>query len=182
MTERRICLLRHGETHSGATFRGNTDDELTDSGWRQMRAGVVGLANIRLVFSSPLKRCLHFAEDYAKRQDLPLEIVPDIQEMGFGEWEGQTAEQIMSADGQSLAAFWNDPASVTPPGGEPFVDFKSRVLDAWTRLVTHVKVDTLVVTHAGPIRVITLAERNLPASSLLRIPVLNGSLHCFEGP
>lgn len=37
-----LDLLRHGETELGGGLRGSLDDALTDKGWAQMHAAVLG--------------------------------------------------------------------------------------------------------------------------------------------
>jgi len=57
-----IDLIRHGETISGHCYLGSTDSVLSESGWQQMRAAVLGQAPWDNIISSPLKRCRDFAE------------------------------------------------------------------------------------------------------------------------
>jgi alpha-ribazole phosphatase len=175
-----IYLLRHGETTSGPCFRGSTDDELTDIGRQQMAQGVAGYEKPQLVISSPLRRCAEFANHYASRYQLPVEICPDIQEINFGAWEGATAEQILAVPGNRLEAFWADPYSVTPPGGEAFSDFKNRVVGAWQRIRSRAERPIWVICHGGPIRLITLMERQMHERFLMQIDVPNGSMHGFS--
>ena len=59
----RLDLLRHGETELGGGLRGSIDDALTDTGWAQMRAAVVGQGPWDRLVSSPLQRCARFAEE-----------------------------------------------------------------------------------------------------------------------
>ncbi|NOX92869.1 MAG: histidine phosphatase family protein [Gammaproteobacteria bacterium] len=40
-------------------------------------------------------------------------------EIDFGDWESMTSQQILAQDAQRLSAYWQDPATTTPPNGEP---------------------------------------------------------------
>ena len=87
-----IDLIRHGEPVGGSKYRGQTDDPLSEKGWAQMRAALVGHQPWEVVVTSPLVRCRAFAEELAARLALPLEVDARLMEIGFGEWEGRTAE------------------------------------------------------------------------------------------
>ena len=57
-----IDFLRHGEVTGGSYYRGSTDDQLTQSGWQQMNSTVENQSWNHII-SSPLHRCLDFAQD-----------------------------------------------------------------------------------------------------------------------
>ncbi len=129
-----LDLLRHGETELGGGLRGSLDDALTATGWQQMREAVQGRGPWDRVLSSPLQRCARFAQELAERLQLPLSLEPDLQELHFGAWEGQSAAALMETDADDLGRFWADPYAFTPPGGEPVELFSLRVLGAIERL------------------------------------------------
>ena len=62
-----LDLLRHGETELGHTLRGSTDDALTSKGWKIMQQTVNTALDHGLqwdmILSSPLQRCLNFAQE-----------------------------------------------------------------------------------------------------------------------
>lgn len=129
-----LDLLRHGETELGGGLRGSLDDALTPVGWEQMRAAVQGQGPWDRIVSSPLQRCALFAQELAGQLALPVTFDKDLQELHFGEWEGQGAAALMQTDEQALGLFWANPYSFTPPQGEPVLEFSQRVLAAVTRL------------------------------------------------
>lgn len=177
MVERRAWLLRHGETGSGAVFRGDIDDALTETGWRQMGLGARNAGKVEAVITSPLSRCRSFAESYGALHGLPVTVEADLREMHFGDWEGRSADDILRNDAATLEAFWRDPRTATPAGGEPFASFEARVLAAWRRIAARSEPNVLVVTHGGPIRVMIVHRRALPFHHLLELDVAHGSLH-----
>ena len=148
-----IDLLRHGQTERDNIFRGSTDDPLHELGWRQMQAAC-GDDRWHRIVSSPLSRCRHFAEALAAQHGSEFEVDDRLSEYHFGDWDGKTYDEVLSDHREEVGRFFADPVSVTPPNGEPFVDFRIRVAEAWRALVDTAKVDasnTLVVSHGGVI-------------------------------
>ncbi len=172
-----IDLLRHGEPVGGSKYRGQTDDPLSEKGWAQMRAAVGEHRPWDVILSSPLSRCRAFAEELAARHGLPLAFDARLMEIGFGAWEGRTAEELMRDDPGILARFWNDPLNNTPPGAEPLASFRDRVDAAWQdMLARHRGRHVLVVCHAGVIRLCVARALDMPLDRLFRIQVPNAGL------
>ncbi|WP_353233182.1 histidine phosphatase family protein [Pseudomonas helleri] len=172
-----LDLLRHGETELGGGLRGSLDDALTPVGWEQMRAAVQGQGPWDRIVSSPLQRCALFAQELAGQLALPVTFDKDLQELHFGEWEGQSAAALMQTDEQALGLFWANPYSFTPPQGEPVLEFSQRVLAAVTRLQqAHAGERVLVVCHGGVMKLLLAQARGLPREQLLNIQVVNGAL------
>ncbi|TXH63834.1 MAG: histidine phosphatase [Tolumonas sp.] len=149
-----IDLLRHGTIAGDPGLYGHTDIPVSESGWQQMQQSVNVDLQYQQVVSSPLQRCLRFAKDYSRRHTLQLHTEPLLQEMNFGEWDGRTFDQLQDRWAE-LEAFWQTPALITPPGGESLAVFKERVNQGWLQLLQQCRgSQTLVVTHAGVIRMI----------------------------
>ena len=170
-------LLRHGETGAGKVFRGSIDDELTEVGWQQMRDAVAGLESVHHVYSSPMKRCQHFAEYFAGELGKRVTVVRDLREMDFGTWEGMSSADVMEHDPDGLKQFWEDPFSYTPPGGESLQQFIDRVIPAWQSIHKQDASINLVVTHGGVIRVVKSFIAGSDYRDLMTFEVANGSLH-----
>ncbi|WDH51791.1 alpha-ribazole phosphatase family protein [Pseudomonas chlororaphis] len=172
-----LDLLRHGETELGGGLRGSLDDALTDAGWQQMRAAVAGLGPWNRLVSSPLQRCARFAEELGARLALPVTLDPDLQELHFGAWEGQSAAALMATDAEALGRFWADPYAFTPPQGEPVLAFSARVLGAVERLHQRYAGErVLLVSHGGVMRLLLARARGLPREQLLNVEVTHGAL------
>ncbi|AZE50436.1 Alpha-ribazole-5'-phosphate phosphatase [Pseudomonas chlororaphis] len=173
----RLDLLRHGETELGGGLRGSLDDALTDAGWQQMRAAVAGRGPWDRLVSSPLQRCARFSEELGARLALPVTLDPDLQELHFGAWEGQSAAALMATDAEALGRFWADPYAFTPPQGEPVLAFSARVLGAVERLHQHYAGErVLLVSHGGVMRLLLARARGLPREQLLNVEVAHGAL------
>lgn len=167
-----VDLIRHGEPVGGARFRGHTDDPLSETGWAQMRAAVQGENPWQVVVSSPLLRCAEFAAELAASADVPLETVAGFREIGFGEWEGRTSEELMQSAPDRLDRFWRDPARYTPPGGEALEAFAARVTASWIdTLARHTGKKILLVAHGGVNRVILCHVLKIPLQNMFRLQV-----------
>lgn len=167
-----VDLLRHGEPVGGVKFRGHTDDPLSEQGWEQMRAAVKDESQWQVVVSSPLLRCAEFAAELAARAAVPLETEARFKEIGFGEWEGRTPEELMQSDPDHLDRLWRDPARNTPPGGEGLEAFAARVTASWNdTLARHAGKKILLVAHGGVNRVILCHALQIPLQNMFRLEV-----------
>ena len=127
-----VDLIRHGEPVGGRKYRGQLDDPLSEKGWSQMRNAVADHCPWDTIISSPLSRCAEFANELSERHQRSLKLEPQFKEIGFGDWEGQTAEEIQTNMPGALEAFWRDPIKERPPGAEPLVMFQKRIESAWS--------------------------------------------------
>lgn len=186
-----LDFLRHGECHDAlpdgkkntdslSIFRGRTDSPLSETGWQQMDQAVrhwqSPLSDINhdwdIIITSPLKRCRLFAEQLAEFLQLSVEIHPALQEIDFGDWDGQLVTDIQQQYPQEIAHFWSNPAQHTPPNGEPLMAFHQRVLSGFeTMIKTHQDRRALVVCHGGVVRSIIGHCLNMPLHSLPRLSV-----------
>ncbi len=172
-----VDLMRHGQPVGGRRYRGQIDDPLSDTGWEQMRAAVSGLRCWDAIVTSPLRRCSEFAHELGARLALPAHEDPRLREIGFGAWEGRTAEELVRADPDLLHRFRRDPAGNRPPGAESLADFHARVQAAWQDLtVRHACRRVLVVAHAGVIRMVISIVLGMPREHAFRIDVQNAGI------
>lgn len=149
-----IDYLRHGEPSGGSRFRGNgVDDPLSELGWRQMRATTADIDGWQRVVSSPMLRCIAFADWLAKERGLPVTVEDDLREVGFGAWEGLRRDRLRLARREEYEAFYRDPVRNRPAGAEPLDAFAARVARVFDRLAADFAGQhLLVVCHAGVIR------------------------------
>lgn len=165
-----IDLLRHGEVEGEHwAFRGSMDAALSAKGLQQMQA--VGDAlkdeSFSAVATSPLQRCRLFSESLATNHDVPLQILQDMREFDFGDWEGKTAQDI---DAEQLKQFWSSPVGFTPPNGEVFDDFAIRVIQGWETWLQDANGEhRLLVAHGGVMRVILTHILNMPLENIWRV-------------
>lgn len=170
-----IDLMRHGTPVGGRMYRGNSiDHPLSKEGWQQMHSSVGGYAQWDAIISSPLKRCVDFARELSERHQLPLQIVDDLKEIGFGCWEGKTVAEI---DRQEYLDFYHDPVGHRPEGSEPLDDFINRVIQTWRTIIQQYHGQHLLcIAHAGVIRAIISHILYAEPAGLYKIEVKNGKI------
>lgn len=148
-----LDFLRHGEPVGGERIRGQLDDPLSELGWVQMRRAVEGYSSCQQVISSPLKRCAEFAGAFAQAQALACVEDERLKEIGFGEWEGRSKEDIDREHAGRRQSFKQNPCAWRPQGSESVTVFYDRIQHSLAEWVTHYRgQQLLVVAHAGVIR------------------------------
>jgi alpha-ribazole phosphatase len=152
-----IDVIRHGEPAGGRRYRGHgVNDPLTEKGWQQMWDAVADCSDWQHIASSPLSRCLDFAQQLSKKLRIGYSVDDRLKEIGFGTWEGLTPDEIIANDIDALKQFYKDPIRNRPEGAEPLETFSSRVWEAYEDISRkHVNEKVLIVGHAGVIRAIT---------------------------
>ena len=178
----RIDFIRHGEPEGGAMYRGSAiDHPLSSMGWEQMHAALGNGCHWDVIVSSPLRRCLAFAEALGRQHGLPVETEADFREVGFGSWEGHTREEILARDPEGYAAFYRDPVHCRPEGAEELHAFGRRVAEAFERILErHAGRRILVVAHAGVIRATLGQVLQAPPEAWYRVQVDNAGISRFR--
>lgn len=172
-----IDIIRHGEPEGGSKYRGYIDDPLSELGWAQMRAAVKGRSDWQQIVTSDLSRCAAFAREVGERLSIPVEQTDQFREVGFGDWEGMTAKEIMAQDEAALFAFWKDPLKNTPPNAESLANFSHRIGKGWDHLLTtHMGKHILLVGHAGMMRILLLKALAMPLDSFYRFDPRNATI------
>lgn len=173
-----IDLLRHGTPEGGRRYRGQIDDPLSPEGWQEMWASVDGPARPwQRIISSPLIRCYAFAVALGDKIAVPVSRDQRLQEVGFGAWEGHTADELRAQDPKIITRFYHDPVTNRPAGAEPLQAFSDRVIAAFGDILDqHRGSHVLVVTHAGVIRATLTHVLNAPLGAMYRISVATASL------
>lgn len=176
-----IDIIRHGEPVGGRRYRGyGIDDPLTEKGWRQMRSAVPKNPRWQHIVSSPLKRCLEFSQELANNLQVSCSVEENIKEIGFGEWEGKTPDEIQAEDSEALNRFYKDPVNNRPIGAESLHAFSARVWTAYQVIMkTHKGEHVLIVAHAGVARAITANILNMSLDNIYsRLKIEYGAIIC----
>lgn len=173
-----IYLLRHTRVALGREYcYGISDIDLADTKEEDIRQAAGKLRDIRFdrIYSSPLKRCRAMAE--ALKQ--PVEVVDDLVEMGFGDWELKKWSEI---DKAVLDRWMSDFVNIAPPNGEAYLDFSMKSVLFFDKLVAgaHAGEKILLITHSGPIRAIICHILNLSLAHSFNFEVDYGSLSKAE--
>ena len=122
------------------------------------------------VFSSPLTRCVQLAETFSDS------VISDarLQELYFGDWEGQRFEDI---DQVALQQWTDNFATAIPPNGESFSDLLKRTGEFWQELLANPVDQVIIVTHAGVIRALLAQVLSLPPANAFQFRIDAGSVH-----
>jgi alpha-ribazole phosphatase/probable phosphoglycerate mutase len=178
MSSTRIDILRHGMPEGGRRYRGHgVDDPLSELGWRQMWAAVGDAKPWDVIVSSPMARCRPFAEALAARSGLAVTVDERLKEVGFGDWEGRTADEVRAADPHAIRRFYEDPVGARPGGAEPLDRFNARVREALQEILAiHDGRRVLVVAHAGVMRAVVSWMLDVPLARMYRMDIANAAL------
>ena len=154
----KIHLIRHGiaEGNTEGRYIGHTDVSLTEDGEYQLRSmkKEFEYPAVQAVLCSPLNRCLETAR--ILYPDIQPLIFDNLIEYDFGEFEGQTADDLK---GEPEFAEWlAGGPDAAAPFGESNAAFQKRVTRAFYDIVNGIiKADTdsvAVITHGGVIMTI----------------------------
>ncbi len=173
-----LDLLRHGEPEGGRLYRGNlVDNPLTEKGWQQMLTSTAG-KQWDFIATSPMIRCRAFAQHLSQTQNIEMKIFEQLEEIGFGDWQGRSAQEI----GQKIVEeFKQNPIKNRPKGAENLLNFQKRVLSVFKKII-RIKNNqsALIIAHAGVIRVIKSHLLNLPIEKMFTIKVISASCERFK--
>lgn len=181
----RLYLVRHGETkwNKETRFQGQVDVPLSEKGIVQAEAVSRRLEgqNFAAFFSSGLSRARDTADIIAKPHQKPVQVVPDLQEMDFGYWEGLTVEEIRQKYNRESAAWWASPLENRVPGGEMLGELAERsVMAVKTIVQQYPEEQVLLVTHGGVIRCIVAAALGIDLNQYWRLRQDNAALSIIE--
>lgn len=192
---KKIYLIRHGKTDTGYKDEkvciGRKDVQLS----REGEAAVGRLSgfflrektrncfreNIRVIWSSPLQRCVKTAEILAEETgwNVPVQTVEELAEIDTGSWDGLTFREIRNLYPEEFRQRGEHLGSFRISGGETFQEAGERFYKAIYELLLQTDGDCLVVAHAGVIRaflcLITgkamdeLMDYNIPCGSITEL-------------
>ena len=154
-----IYLIRHAEAE-GNLYRiaqGQKNSNLTDRGWRQVRALEKRFADIHIdaVYSSDLYRTCATASAIYKAKGLPLHRVPELREINVGGWEERTWGDIYRQDPEQMAYFSRHFTKWYIEGTETPQQVLDRVLEAVRKIAAENEGRTVAVfSHGYAIRLL----------------------------
>ncbi|HTH75340.1 MAG TPA: alpha-ribazole phosphatase [Trinickia sp.] len=176
-----LVLIRHPEPAIGlGVCYGRTDVPLAGDAAQAAQAVLGRLAELGApaplqLVTSPLQRCARLAERLARHFDCACGVDPRLQEIDFGDWEGQRWDAI---DRVALDAWAADLRGARMHGGESVEQFEARVGDWLSRLHAPLASrsssppsSVLAVTHAGVMRMIASLTLDEPLETTLTWPL-----------
>jgi broad specificity phosphatase PhoE len=186
-----IYYIRHGETEWNAAGRlqGVQDIPLNDLGRSQAAHAGNILADLfarderdqsSLSFvASPLRRARSTMELVRGGLKLPpkdFALDDRLREIGYGQWEGSTLAQMQLLAPGLFARRQAEKWTVSPPGGESYVEVQARV-QAW---YDELRADTVAVAHGGTARALMVALGLETPLSAANLTIEQGSVYVFR--
>jgi alpha-ribazole phosphatase len=176
-----VWLVRHGEAE-GVSNRccGHADPPLSAQGVAQANAvaGRLAAERISRVYASTSSRAVETAQILAQPHRLPVQPVPDMREIHFGDLEGRTFDEIERRWPDIFQSWMTRPMETHFPNGESFVQMRRRALEALNSLLNRHKNEAIaVVTHAGVIRAVLASALSIPDPEIFRLGQNHGALN-----
>jgi len=149
-----IHLIRHGQTawNREQVFRGSQDVALDATGRRQ--AWLLGRRLRRTpldaIYSGPLARALQTAKAIAAPKRKKVRVVDGLNDMSFGNWEGQSHLAILKKDPAVYRTWKTNPWKAKIPGGSSLSQVQRRSWKAFRGILS---------THGAGSRIAVISHR-----------------------
>ncbi|WP_180954563.1 histidine phosphatase family protein [Bacillus sp. V5-8f] len=180
-------LLRHGETEWNSDhnrYCGRTDIGLSSNGTTQAALAAKCLNQIQFsaVYSSPLRRAYETANIINPNGSLQIKSDDRIMEIDFGNWEGQTRDEIERNHPESWKSWLSHPANTNAgESGETANDVYTRAADFFIeKSQQHLGNNVLVVGHNTVNRFYITGAMGLPFNNYRTIKQSNTGITIFE--
>ena len=175
-----IYLVRHGaiDPMPVRCFIGQTDLPLSPVGRKQSER--LGMQCQDIVFSqvwcSDLQRASETAAIVMQNRSTAIHSSPALREINLGEWDGLAMSQVRDQFPEHWLARGENIDHFRPPGAESFYDLQQRVVPFIRHIAAESSGNSLIVTHAGVIRVLLCWVLQMPLSHLFRIQLDYGGI------
>jgi probable phosphoglycerate mutase len=176
---RALLVIRHGITtwNVEGRIQGQSDIALSDEarrsipGWRLPAQAASGQW-----LTSPLNRA---RETAALLGHADARIDQRLQEMNWGDWEGQRLEDLRRELGEEMTRHEALGLDLRPPGGESPRDLQARVAPLLTELASE-KGPFTAVTHKGIIRALYALAVGWDMTGKPPVKLHKGCCHLFQ--
>jgi broad specificity phosphatase PhoE len=178
----RLVIVRHGVTdwNREGRWQGRLDPPLSETGRHE-----AGLAAARIaadpslrptrILTSTLARAAETATVIGAAVDVPAEPEARLVEIGAGEWEGRTHDELAATDGERYRA-WRTTPGYAPPGGEPIAEAVARVRSLLAVIAASDQWPLLLVSHGGTLRILARLLFQLSPERAEAVDVDNASI------
>lgn len=126
--------------------------------------------SITALYTSPHARALESARIMAEAFGCTMEVVPDLREIEFGEFEGLRYDDIAARYPELYREWMTAPTKVRFPGGEHFSELRVRVLRTFDEIRREREGQTVaVVSHGGVNRIVLADALGMPDEYVFRL-------------
>jgi probable phosphoglycerate mutase len=178
----RLIFVRHGVTdwNREGRWQGRLDPPLSETGRREASmaaARIAADADLRpaRILSSTLARAAETAAIIGTAVGVEVEPEPRLVEIGAGEWEGRTHDELAATDGERYRA-WRTTPGFAPPGGEPIADATERVRSLLAEVPASAAWPVLLVSHGGTLRILARLLLDVSAERAEAVDIDNASV------
>lgn len=181
----RIIFVRHGLTNENARreIQGSQPTELAISGRTQAVAAANALKaySPTALYSSAYVRARQTADIISKELGLHVRENTRLREQGFGEWEGRSWTEITGSAPAIVERSQNEGWWFCPPGGEPRLRVRHRMLAFIDEVrQEHPDTTTVAVSHRGAIYLMVHALLDKTPTGRASLQFSNGGFTIVE--
>lgn len=158
-----LYFLRHGQTaqsRENAFCGSGLDPQLTPEGQDMARsfADAYHSTAWSAIYCSPLQRAVATATPISERAGVPLQLRPELVEIGYGAWEGKNVATVSRDFHDDFLRWTADPAWNAPTNGEAAIAIERRGLQLVEEIQSRFSDGhVLLVSHKATIRIVLCA-------------------------
>lgn len=176
-----IIFVRHGDTQhtEGGKLYNDHATQLTEKGRSQAEAVAKWISKEKatVLLSSQAARVRGTAEYLANELGIAFQVVPELNELCPGEWEGRSYLELKKSEPERYHKWCEDPIRNSPPGGESVETLFHRVEKDLAKLIQNNAGERIIlVTHAGVVRSALVSALGMPIDNFWRISIPTGSI------
>lgn len=179
-----IYLVRHGQTiwNNEDRYHGTIDIELDEVGIKQAEAIAARLrhCSIRQIYSSNLRRALQTANAIQHHTGAELKIVPELQDINLGQWEGKRWKDIKVEYDGFLKDWFRDIVNIPAPDGESYKDLQDRATRSVMQIADSGLDNIAIVTHGAVIKTLVSTYLGVGLENRSRFEVSNASISMVQ--
>lgn len=154
MTDKKIFLIRHGETdwNREKIWQGLRGPGLNTNGREQIKSAALKLkdANIMKLYSSDIRRAVETSQIISKFLDLDFVTEPAFRERDMGDYTGLPESEVLKRN-PGLEFQHGFLGSNDLPSVEKWGSFVNRVIGGLQDIISGIEGNTAIVTHGGVI-------------------------------
>lgn len=180
----RLIFARHGQTewNKEIRFQGKTNVRMTEEGKLQAQSLAERLYSwpLEVIYTSPLDRAVYTAQVIADRHSLTPILLPELQEIDFGSWEGRSIPELDREQHERYSLWRADPFFNPPPGAESWEKLYSRLSRAVKVFLDGNYKHIAVISHGGIMRALYAVFLGLNPHKVWNMDVSNCAMSGVE--
>ena len=184
----KIMLVRHGltEWNNLGKMQGSSDVQLSPDGLHQARllAAHCPFHTADAIYSSPLSRAETTAMILSNKFNVHVQLVPELRETCFGDWEGKFLRDIAKDDPINFEKFFMQPEELKIPNAETFKQTQLRAMDAVQKIIDKHSAEKnshiIIVAHGAVNRTILCSFLDMPLNKMWSLAQFNTAVNILR--